>query len=96
MVFQAHGGLHIDHIPDDIIVPELILNPQYGRRPLSQSNKAFLIDAPSGIELNKETIAERIESLAKGLEKELDIEVGWNGVIGLFAPNHVRFPQGNK
>jgi hypothetical protein len=93
MVFKAYKGLKVDYIPDDIIVPELIFNHKYGRRPLSQSNKALLIDAPSGTKFNIETVAERTESLAKGLQKELGVEVGWNGVIGLFAPNHVQFPE---
>jgi len=48
MVFKAHAGLHLDNIPDDITVPEFLFNEKYGRRPLSQSNRAVMIDAPSG------------------------------------------------
>jgi len=89
MVFHSHRGLNVDYIPDDIIVSDLIFNPIHGRRPLSQSNKALLIDAPSGITVDIDTIKERTESLAKGLAKELNVQVGWNGVVGIFAPNHV-------
>ena len=89
MVFHSHAGLNIDHIPDDIIVPNLIFDLKHGRRPLSQSNKSVLIDAPSGNTFDINTVEERTESLAKGLSQELNVKVGWNGVIGLFAPNHV-------
>jgi len=89
MVFEAHENLRLDYIPDDIILPDLILDPRFGRRPLSQSNKSVVIDAPTGTAYDIETLKERTESLAKGLAIELDIEVGSTGVIGLFAPNSV-------
>ena len=89
MIFKAHAGAHIDSIPDDIIIPDLILKPDYGRRPLSESNKTILIDAPTGKSYDIETLKERTESLAKGLLKELNVNIGWNGVIGTFFPNNV-------
>ena len=89
MVFKSHRDLNVDYIPDDIIVSDLIFNPTYGRRPLSQSNSALLIDAPTGSAFDIDTIKERTESLAKGLARELNVQVGWNGVVGVFAPNHV-------
>lgn len=90
MVFHPHAGLNVSHIPDDIILPDLIFNPAHGRRPFSQSNKSLLIDAPSGNAFTIEIIRERTEALAKGLAKELNVQVGeWNGIIGVFAPNHV-------
>jgi hypothetical protein len=89
MVFHSHAGLNIDHIPDDIIVPDLIFNLKHRRRPLSQSNKSVLIDAPSGNTFDIKMVEERTESLAKGLCQELNVKVGWNGVVGMFAPNHV-------
>jgi hypothetical protein len=89
MVFHSHAGLNIDHIPDDIVIPNLIFDPKHGRRSLSQSNKSVLIDAPSGNIFDINTVKERTESLAKGFSQELNVNVGWNGVIGIFAPNHV-------
>lgn len=89
MVFEAHENLRIDHIPDDIILPDLVFDPRYSRRPLSQSNKSAVIDAPSGTSYDLETLKERTESLAKGLAIEFDVEVGWAGVVGIFAPNNV-------
>ena len=89
MVFHSHARLNIDHIPDDIIVPELIFNLKHGRRPLSQSNHSVLIDAPSGTAFDLNTVEERTEALEKGLSQELNVKVGWNGIIGVFAPNHV-------
>jgi hypothetical protein len=89
MVFNAHAGLHIDHIPDDIILPDLVFNPHYGRRPLSQSNSSVFIDAPSGMQFTLDQVKERTESFAKGFKSELNIESGWKGIIGVFAPNHV-------
>jgi hypothetical protein len=89
MVFNAHAGLHIDHIPDDIILPDLVFDPRYGRRPGSQSNSSVFIDAPSGKQFTLDQVKERTESFAKGLKRELNIESGWKGVIGVFAPNHV-------
>jgi hypothetical protein len=89
MVFKAHAGLHIDHIPDDIILPDLVFNPLYGRRPVSESNSSVFIDAPSGKQFTLDQVKERTESFAKGLKGELNIESDWKGVIGVFAPNHV-------
>jgi hypothetical protein len=89
MVFHAHNGLHIDHIPDDITISDLILDSRYGRRPISQSNEALLIDAPTGKSVTLERIKERSEALARGLGRELGVQVGWNGVVGMFSANHV-------
>ena len=89
MVFHAHNGLEIAHIPDDIILSDLIFDPGYSRRPLSQSNKALFIDAVTGKAVDITMIKERTESLAKGLADDLGVQVGWNGVIGVFAPNNV-------
>ena len=91
MVFKSYAGLHIDHIPDDITVPDLIFDPKYGRRPVSQSNTAVLIDAPSGASFALDQMKDRMEALAKGLQSELELGTGWNGVVGLFAPNSVHF-----
>jgi 4-coumarate--CoA ligase len=89
MVFYPYQGRHVKDIPDDILLPELILSPQFGRRPLSESNKACLIEASSGRQLGFEEIQERTESLAAGLKEALGIEEDWTGIIGLYAPNHV-------
>jgi 4-coumarate--CoA ligase len=89
MVFYAYGGLHIDHIPDDLLVPDLILDPRYGRRPLPHSTEAPLIDAATGKSLSHMQLKERTEALTLGLLKELGVEVGWKGAVGVFAPNHV-------
>ena len=89
MVFEAHANLHTDRIPDDIILPDLILDPRYGRRPLSQSNKSLVVDALSGTTYDIEILKARTESLAKGFATELNVEVGWTGVVGVFAPNNV-------
>jgi hypothetical protein len=96
MVFNSHANLNVDYIPDDIVVSDLIFDPQYGRRPLSQSNNSLLIDAPSNDVFDIGTIKERTESLAKGLSRELNVPVGWNGVIGVFAQNHVSLPTNKK
>lgn len=89
MVFRPHEGRHIEHIPDDILLPDLIFSPQFGRRPLSQSNKALFIDAPTGRQIGFEETQERMEALAVGLKEALKVESGWSGVIGFFAPNNV-------
>jgi len=92
MVFHSHRDLNVDHIPDDIILPNFIFNLEYGRRRFSQSNKALFVDAPTGKVLDIAAVKERTDSLAKGLSKELNVQVGWNGVVGVFAPNHVLIP----
>lgn len=89
MVFKAHGGLTLDHIPDDITVSELLFNPKYGRRPLEESNEKVLIDAPSGESFTLEMMRKRMEALAKGLKRELKLGSDWRGVIGLFSANNV-------
>jgi len=89
MVFLPYGGRQVEYIPDDTIIPELIFNPRFGRRPLSQSNKALFVDAPTGRQFGYEEIQERTEALAVGLRDSLATEASWTGVVGLFAPNSV-------
>ena len=96
MVFNSHDGLFIDNIPDDIIIPELIFDPRFGRRPLAESNTDFLVDAPTGKRYDIQTVQERTEFLAKGFAVELGAQIPWNGVIGFFTPNHVPFRGGEK
>ena len=90
MVFHSHKSIQVNHIPDDAIISDLIFDPRYGRRPLSQSNQSALIDAHSATAYDVPTMKERTESLAKGLAKELGVKVGWTGVVGVFAANNVR------
>ena len=92
MVFAPYEDLSVSPIPDDITIPDLVLNLRFGRRPLSQSNKALFIDAPTGKQVDLATVRERTESLANGLANELGVQVPWNGVVGLFSPNHVFSP----
>jgi len=89
MVFCPYENRNVDNIPDDTILPNLILTPQFGRRPLSESNSALFIDAPTGKQLTFDQVKERTDSLALGIRGELAIDAGWTGVIGLFAPNSV-------
>ena len=96
MVFNAHKGLLIDNIPDDIIIPDLIFDPRFGRRPLAESNKDFLIDAPSAKRYDIQTVQRRTDCLAKGFAIELGAQVPWNGVIGFFTPNHVPFQSAER
>jgi len=90
MVFHSHKSIQVNHIPDSAIVSDLIFDPRYGRRPLSQSNQSAMIDAPSATAYDIATMKERTESLAKGLAAELGVKVGWTGVVGVFAANNVR------
>jgi hypothetical protein len=63
MVFHAHAGLHVDHIPD-IIISDLIGYPSHGRRLLLQSNESLLVNAPSGNAFDIDTPKERTEAFA--------------------------------
>jgi hypothetical protein len=90
MVFLPPDNQQVPHIPDDAIVSDLIFDPRHGRRPLRESNRSAIIDAPSGTAFDVPTMKERTEALAKGLSKELGVKVGWPGVVGVFAPNNVR------
>ena len=89
MVFHSHKKIEVNHIPDDVIVSDLIFDPRHGRLPLSQSNQSAIIGAPSATAYNIATMKERTESLAKGLAMELGVKVGWTGVVGVFAANDV-------
>lgn len=89
MVFLPPNNLQVPHIPDDAVVSDLIFDPRYGRRPLRESNRSAIIDAPSGTAYDVATMKERTEALARGLSKELGVQVGWHGVVGVFAPNNV-------
>jgi len=89
MVFHPPNNQQVPRIPDDAIVSDLIFDPRHGRRPLRDSNRAAIIDAPRGTAFDVAAMKDRTESLAKGLAKELGIRVGWTGVVGVFAPNNV-------
>jgi len=78
--------------PDSIPICEFMLNEIYGRHPLGYSRAPFTCGL-SGTEYSALEVKERVNSLAKGLSKELGWHPNkgteWDKVIGVFSLNTV-------
>lgn len=78
--------------PDSIPICEFMLSETYGRHPLGYSRAPFTCGL-SGAEYSALEVKERVNSLAKGVSKELGWHPNqgteWDKVIGVFSVNTV-------
>ena len=79
--------------PDSIPICDFMLTENYGRHPLGYSRPPFTCGL-SGAEYSALDVCDRVESLARGLAKELGWHPNegteWDKVIGVFTLNTVR------
>lgn len=96
MVFTPPSWVpELPEVPDSIPISEFVLNEQYGRAPISESKDSYTCGL-SGRTIKPQEQKDRVEIIAKGLQKELGWKVNegteYDKVIGVFALNTVRIP----
>jgi long-subunit acyl-CoA synthetase (AMP-forming) len=76
--------------PDSIPICDFMLEEHYGRHPLGYSNNPFTCGL-TGKTYSFLEVRERVDYLARGLAKELDLQPNkgseWDKVIGVFSVN---------
>ena len=80
--------------PDTVPLYKFMLDEAYGRHPVNKSQNPFTCGL-SGRTFSMKEMVSRVESLARGLAKELGWEPNkgteWDKVAGIFALNTVDF-----
>ncbi|KAI0772846.1 amp dependent CoA ligase [Trametes elegans] len=85
----ADGG-PLPHIPDDVTIPQLILDAHHPARPVLKKAQPWLIDELTGREVSSDELRARTFGLANSLK--LRYNIGEDDVVCIFGPNHIDYP----
>ncbi|PCH35738.1 phenylacetyl-CoA ligase [Wolfiporia cocos MD-104 SS10] len=87
---QGPGG-PLPFIPDDVTVPQFLLDSQHPSRPVvTNAGNVWLIEDSTGRKVGYEEIRARTHGLANALH--LRWNIGENDVVCIFSPNHMDYP----
>ncbi|KAH9980137.1 amp dependent CoA ligase [Lactifluus volemus] len=86
--YVAEGILPV--IPDDLTVPQFILDSSHSTRPIRKEAIPWLVDDTTGHQIGFEEIRSRVFGLANALSIKLKIRE--NDVVCVFSPNDVDYP----
>ncbi|EIN14039.1 phenylacetyl-CoA ligase [Punctularia strigosozonata HHB-11173 SS5] len=89
MDFEVPGA-ELPHVPDNLTIPQFLLDSQHATRPLRPVNSPWLIEDETGRHIGFEELRRRTFGLANALSVKYGI--GNNDVVCLFSPNHVDYP----
>ncbi|KAI0275161.1 amp dependent CoA ligase [Gloeopeniophorella convolvens] len=84
------SGNPLPHIPDDVTLPQFILDSTHPSRPLRREGVPWLIEDATGRKIGFEEIRTRVFGLANALSLKWGIRE--NDVVCVFSPNHVDYP----
>lgn len=87
---MASAETVLPFIPDNLSIPQFILDAQHPTRPLRKDGIPWIIDDASGRKVGFEELRRRSYGLANALSIRWNI--GENDVVCLFSPNHVDYP----
>ncbi|KAL7284581.1 hypothetical protein ACG7TL_001874 [Trametes sanguinea] len=86
---HADGG-PLAPIPDDLTIPQFLLDAHHPSRPLLKKTQPWLIEELTGREIGSDELRARTFGLANALR------IRWNissdDVVCIFGPNHVDYP----
>ncbi|CDO75537.1 hypothetical protein BN946_scf184776.g3 [Trametes cinnabarina] len=86
---HADGG-PLPHIPDDLTIPQFLLDSHHPSRPVLKKTQPWLIEELTGREIGSDELRARTFGLANALK------IRWNissdDVVCIFGPNHVDYP----
>ncbi|KAH9927929.1 amp dependent CoA ligase [Epithele typhae] len=85
----ADGG-PLPHIPDDLTIPQFILDAHHPARPVLKNVQPWIVDDLSGREYGSDELRARTHGLANALK--LRWNIGEDDVVCIFGPNHVDYP----
>ncbi|KAL0951462.1 hypothetical protein HGRIS_008150 [Hohenbuehelia grisea] len=77
-------------IPDDLTVPQFLLDSQHPSRPRRPEGVPWLVEDASGRPIGLEEIKHRVSGLANAMSIRWSIQE--NDVVCIFSPNHVDYP----
>ncbi|KAI0827404.1 amp dependent CoA ligase [Trametes gibbosa] len=86
---HADGG-PLPLIPDDLTIPQFMLDSHHPARPVLKKPQAWLIEEATGREIGSDELRARTFGLANALKVRWNI--GEDDVVGIFSPNHVDYP----
>lgn len=87
---EIHGPTLEAFVPDDLTLPQFILDSYHPLRPIRSSQVPWFIDDASGRGVGYEEIRTRTYGLANGLS--LQFRVKENDLVVIFSPNHIDYP----
>ncbi|RDX52610.1 amp dependent CoA ligase [Lentinus brumalis] len=85
---HADGG-PIPHIPDDLTIPQFILDVHHPARPTLRKIQPWLIEELTGREVGSDELRARTFGLANALKVRWNI--GEDDVVCVFGPNHIDY-----
>ncbi|KAH9915423.1 amp dependent CoA ligase [Fomitopsis serialis] len=88
-VIHGPGGA-LPAIPDDLTIPQFMLDADHPSRPKTDRNRPWMIEETTGREVVKAELHSRTDSLANALKIRWNI--GEDDVACLFSSNHVDYP----
>ncbi|KAI0772849.1 acetyl-CoA synthetase-like protein [Trametes elegans] len=83
---HADGG-PLPPIPDDLTLPQFILDAPHPLRPVPTRPRTWLIEETTGREIGSDELRARISGLANALRIRWNI--GQDDVVCIFSPNHI-------
>ncbi|KAF9502465.1 phenylacetyl-CoA ligase [Pleurotus eryngii] len=78
------------YIPDDLTIPQFILDSHHPTRPVRPHGTPWLIDDVTGTKVGFEELRARSNGLANALK--IQYSIGENDVVCVFSSNHVDYP----
>ncbi|KAI8989132.1 amp dependent CoA ligase [Trametes punicea] len=86
---HADGG-PLPIIPDDLTIPQFLLDSDHPARPVVKKSQPWLIEELTGREIGSDELRARTFGLANALKIRWNI--GSDDVVCIFGPNHVDYP----
>ncbi|GBE87735.1 Acyl-CoA ligase easD [Sparassis crispa] len=86
---EISGGA-LPPVPDDLTIPQFMLDTHHVTRPVVKIPKPWYVDAATGRSLYASEIRARVHGLANALHSRWHI--GEDDVVCLFSPNHIDYP----
>lgn len=77
-------------VPDDLTLPQFILDSSHSLRPIRPSHVPWFIEDASGRGVGHEEIRARTYGLANGLSLRFCVKE--NDIVVIFSPNHIDYP----
>ncbi|KAH8099401.1 amp dependent CoA ligase [Cristinia sonorae] len=89
MEFTSRMGT-LPRIPDDLTIPQFLLDSHHPKRPVNTHRNPWLIDETTGRRIGLEEIRARTYAVANALSGMFKIRE--DDVVCIFSPNHVDYP----
>ncbi|KAH9903423.1 amp dependent CoA ligase [Cubamyces lactineus] len=86
---HADGG-PLPPIPDDLTIPQFLLDAHHPARPVLKKAQPWIIEELTGREVGSDELRARTFGLANALKMRWNI--GEDDVVGIFGPNHIDYP----